>query len=54
MKIKVFRIVEFSSGESINELIYDSLDTDKIEDLHTLLHLGDVFDTNHIYIEENK
>ena len=53
MKIRVTENIPFPSGEFLNREL-EVLDTENMEDLITLLHIGDTSDTNNIYLEEIK
>ena len=53
MKIRVIETIKFSSGEHLCREL-EILDTEKMEDLITLLHIGDTSNTNDIRLEEIK
>lgn len=53
MKIRVIETIKFPSGEYLRREL-EILDTEKMEDLITLLHIGDTSDTNDIRLEEIK
>ena len=53
MKIRVSENIVFPSGKNILRHL-EILDTEKMEDLITLLHIGDTSDTNYVSLEEIK
>jgi len=53
MKIKVIETIKFPNGKCLHREL-GILDTEKIEDLITLLHIGDTSNTNDIRLEEVK
>lgn len=53
MKIIVIETINFPNGEYLRRDI-EVLDTEKMEDLITLLHIGDTSNTNDIRLEEIK
>ncbi len=53
MKIRVSENIVFPSGKNIIRHL-EILDTEKMEDLITLLHIGDTSNTNDIIIERIK
>ena len=53
MKIKVTRMIKFTSGSMTEEVIADMLDTENTEDLLELINLGRNYNDS-IYIERLK
>lgn len=53
MKIRVIETIKFPSGEYLRREL-ETLDTEKMEDLITLLHVGDTSNTYHISLKEIK
>ena len=51
MKIRVIETIKFPSGEHLRREL-EILDTEKMEDLITLLHIGDTSNTNNIIIKQ--
>ena len=53
MIIRVIETINFPSGEHLCREL-EMLDTEKMEDLITLLHIGDTSNTNDIRLKEIK
>ena len=53
MKIRVTENISFPSGKFLNREL-EVLDTENMEDLITLLHIGDTSNTNYVNLEEIK
>ena len=51
MKVRIYENLHFASGNVLKREI-GIFDTDKLEDIQAIIHIGDTSDTSEVMVEE--